>query len=241
MLRAALFADPLIVLATIIFGTASLVASLFDPTGTTQHRIARMWGRVLLAVGGVKVRVEGLEKLDPKGSYVLVSNHLSLMDTPLVIRHIPLQFRFFAKQGLFRVPFIGTHLRRAGHLPVVRDNPRAGLRLLSEGARIIRERGISVLIFPEGGRSEGPIREFKEGAAYVAIKAGVPAVPIGICGTRESLPMGSVIVRPAEVRLRVGDPIPTADLKLRDHGRLTETLFAKVCELTGQSPQVQCR
>ncbi len=241
MLRAVLFADPLIVLATVVFGTASLIASLFDRTGCTQHRIARLWARALLKAGGLKVELEGIEKLDPAGSYVLVSNHLSLMDTPLVIAHIPLQFRFFAKKGLFRIPFIGTHLRRAGHLPVVRGNARAGLKLMSEAARIMQERKISVLVFPEGGRAPGPMRAFKEGAAYVAIKAGVPAVPIGISGTRESLAMGSALVRPAHVRLRVGEPIPTAGMKIQDHGALTEQLQEKVRELTGGAAQVQCR
>ena len=237
--RALLFADPLILLATVVFGTASLLVSFFDKTGRRQHRLARVWGRVLLWAGGLEVEVSGLEKLDPRRSYVLVANHLSLMDTPLVMARIPLQFRFFAKEELFGVPFIGGHLKRAGHLPVARENPRAGLRLLSEGARAIRERGISVLIFPEGGRSEGKLGEFREGAAYVAIKAGAAAVPVGIVGTRESLPMGSVLVRPARVRVAVGDPIPTDDLTLHDRARLTEALYQRVRELTRQWPPVQ--
>ena len=230
--RALLFADPLIVLATVVFGTATLLLSFFDKTGDRQHRLARLWGRVLLWAGGLKVKVEGLEKLVP--GCVLVSNHLSLMDTPLLMAHIPLQFRFFAKEELFGVPFIGGHLKRAGHLPVARENPRAGLRLLSEGAKLIRERGIAVLIFPEGGRSEGKLTEFREGAAYVAIKAGVPAVPVGIAGTRDSLPMGSLLVCPAHVRVVVGDPIPTENLTLHDRARLTQQLCQRVRELTGQ-------
>src|SRR5206468_1206186 len=100
------------------------------------------------------------------------------IDTPAVLGYIPLQFRFFAKKGLFRIPLLGGHLRRAGHFPVVRENPRASLKSLSEGARLVRERNLSVLFFPEGGRTDGEMREFKEGAAYLAIKAGVPAVPI---------------------------------------------------------------
>ncbi len=232
--RAVLFADPLIVLATVVFGTASLLVSFFDKTGNAQHRLARVWGRILLWAGGLKAKVEGLERLPQTGGCVLVANHLSLMDTPLLMAHIPVQFRFFAKEELFKVPFIGGHLKRAGHLPVARENPRAGLRLLSEGARLIRERGIAVLIFPEGGRSEGRLTEFREGAAYVAIKAGVPAVPVGITGTRESLPMGSLLVHPARVRIAVGDPIPTAGLTLHDRARLTQVLWERVRALTGQ-------
>src|SRR5690242_17824873 len=96
-LRALFFTDPLIILFTIVMGSLSLGASLFDSTGRRQHRIARGWSRMLLWVSGVKVRVEGLEKLDPARSYVLVANHLSYMDTPLVLASIPLEFRFFAK------------------------------------------------------------------------------------------------------------------------------------------------
>jgi len=242
VLRALLFADPLVVLDTLIMGSLSMCASLFDKTGFTQHRIARVWARLALFVCGIRVEVEGLEKVDPHGSYVLVSNHLSLTDTPVVLALMPLQFRFFAKLGLFRIPLLGGHLRRAGHLPVVRKNPRAGLRTLADGARLVRERGVSVLIFPEGGRAEdGRLQEFRPGAAFVAIKAGVPALPIGITGTREILPMGSLVVRPGRVHLRIGDPIPTSHLRIHDHGRLTAELHRAVAGLTGRDTPVQCK
>ena len=177
--------------------------------------------------------MEGVEKLDPAKSYVLVANHRSFMDTPVALGHIPLEFRFFAKHGLFHVPFIGWYLRRAGHLPVFRGDPRASVKTLIDGARLIRERGVSVLLFPEGGRTGGPMREFKEGAAYIAIKAGVPIVPVGIVGTREILPMGSSYVRRGRVSLSVGDPIPTAGMKLHDRADLTRRLENEVARLAG--------
>ncbi len=231
-LRAYFIIDPFIVLATAVLGFASLVASLFDSRGRTQHAIARLWGRILLAVSGARVRIEGLEKLKPGASYVLVANHSSYIDTPVILL-LPLQIRFFAKRGLFKIPLLGGHLRRAGHLPVVRENPRASMKSLTEGARLVRERGVSVILFPEGGRSPAGLREFKEGAAYVAIKAGVPVVPIGISGTRQVLPMGSTHVRPHAVTVRIGDPIPTAGLKLDARGELSLTLRHKVAELSG--------
>lgn len=232
-LRAYLLIDPAIVLVTIIFGLLSLVASVFDSSGRTQHAIARVWARILLAVSGVRARVEGLEKLPAGASCVLVANHSSFMDIPTVLAMIPLQIRFFAKKGLFRIPLLGGHLRRAGHLPVVRENPRGSLGSLTEGARLVRERGISVLLFPEGGRSPAHLREFKEGAAYLAIKAGVPAVPVGIIGTRAVLPMGSVHVRPHAVTVRIGDPISTQGLKLHARAELSRTLRRRVAELIG--------
>ena len=232
-LRAYLLIDPLIVVATVLFGMASMLASAFDKRGRSQHAIARLWARILLAVSGARVRIEGLQKLEKGGAYVLVANHSSYIDTPAVLL-LPLQIRFFAKRGLFRIPLLGGHLRRAGHLPVVRENPRASLKSLTEGARMVRERGVSVVLFPEGGRSPEGLREFKEGAAYLAIKAGVPAVPIGIAGTRQVLPMGSLHVRPHAVTIRIGDPISTAGMKLDARGKLSQTLRREVAELIGE-------
>jgi 1-acyl-sn-glycerol-3-phosphate acyltransferase len=232
-LRAYLLIDPLLILTTIVFGLASMLASIFDKRGRTQHAIARQWARLLLWVSGARIRIEGLQKLEKDAAYVLVANHSSYMDTPAVLL-LPLEIRFFAKRGLFRIPLLGGHLRRAGHLPVVRENPRASLKSLTEGARLVRERGVSVVLFPEGGRSPEGLREFKDGAAYLAIKAGVPAVPIGIIGMRQVLPMGSGHVRPHAVTMRIGDPISTAGMKPDARGELSQTLRRKVAELIGE-------
>ena len=195
----------------------------------------------MLAVSGVRMEIEGLDKIDKHGAYVFVANHRSLMDTPVVLAHIPLQFRFLAKKGLFLIPILGTHLRRAGHLPVVKGDPRASLKSMSDAARIIRERGVSVLLFPEGGRSaDDKLQEFREGAAYIAIKAGVPAVPIAMTGTREVLKMGSMQIMSGVVKLRIGDPIETSQLTLKDRTTLIHTLRDKVAELlTDSIPEPQ--
>lgn len=230
-LRSALVSVPLIVLSTVLMGSLSMLASLFDGSGNTQHRIARLWARSLLAFSFIRVRVEGLEKLDPNASYVFVSNHQSLMDIPAILSRLPYQFRFFAKKGLFKIPFLGTHLKRAGHLPVDRSNARNSLKSMSEGARIVAHRGVSLLIFPEGGRAPQGLREFKEGAAYIAIKSGAPVVPMAISGMRELLPMGSVHIRSGRVRLRIGAPIPTAGLKLSGREEFTSRLYDEVAAL----------
>ncbi len=234
-LRAVLFSAPAIILLTVAMATLSLICSLWDSKGTAQHRVAQAWSRMLLALGFVRCKVFGMEKLDPEQGYVLVSNHASYMDTPAVLSSVPLQFRFFAKEGLFSIPFLGWHLARAGHLPVVRGDPRASVKSLTHGAKLIAEQGVSVLLFPEGGRSETELRPFKEGAAYIAIKAGVPAVPIGLVGTRKILPMHSWLVRPGTVELHVGDPISTTGMKLQDRGRLNEMLQDRVAQLTGET------
>ena len=186
---------------------------------------------MLLAVSFMRVSVEGLEKLDPGGTYVFVSNHGSFMDIPAMLVALPQQFRFFAKKGLYSIPFLGTHLRRAGHLPVDRSSPRASLKSMQEGARIISGRGISVLNFPEGGRSLEGLREFKEGPAYIAIKAGVPVVPVAIVGARELLPMGSGHLRSGRILVRIGDPIATAGMPSNQRLELTQRLHAEVSRM----------
>ena len=231
LLRSLLFSTPLILLSTIVMWTCSVVCSLFDPSGNSQHQMARIWGRLLLAASLIRVRVEGLENLSGAGPYVFVSNHASLMDIPALLATLPYQFRFFAKKALYRVPFVGWHLKRAGHIPVDRANARASLKSMSEGARIVAERGISVLLFPEAGRAPQGLREFKEGAAYIAIKSGVPAVPMALIGMREKLPMGSIHLRSGRVVLRIGKPIPTKDLKLHDRETLTARFYSEIAAM----------
>jgi 1-acyl-sn-glycerol-3-phosphate acyltransferase len=235
-LRGILLADPAIVLATIVYGTISLIVSFFDSTGRMQIRVARAWARMLLRVSGVRVNVEGREQIDPAGSYVFIANHLSYMDTPVALANIPVQFRFLAKRGLFQIPFLGTHLSRAGHIPVPREDPRASVKTMQIAAETIQRKKISLLIFPEGGRSHnGTLRPFKEGGAYIAIRAGAPVVPLVMIGTREILPFGSGVVQPGEVTLRILQPIETKGLTLKDRGPLTErvrTLIAAELDRT---------
>jgi 1-acyl-sn-glycerol-3-phosphate acyltransferase len=227
-----IFVDPLIILSTIVFGLYSVAASFFDKSGRVMFATARAWARSLLRIARVRVTVEGLEHLDPHGIYVFAGNHLSYMDTPVLLSHLPLDFRFMAKRGLFQIPLLGTHLIQAGHIPVSLEEPRAALKTLSHAAAAIRQLHRSVLIFPEGGRSmDGVLQPFKEGAAYVAIKAGVPLVPVALVGTREVLAMGSATFHAMPVTLRFGPPISTASLTLRDREAVTEQARGEVVRM----------
>jgi 1-acyl-sn-glycerol-3-phosphate acyltransferase len=228
-LRGLIVADPAVILATTFFGTLSLLVSFFDRTGIIQARLARAWAKTLLAAGGIKVHIEGLEQIDPAGSYVFIANHLSYMDTPVALAHIPVQFRFLAKRGLFQIPLLGNHLSSAGHIPVPREDPRAAVKTMQQAAEVIRQKKISLLIFPEGGRShDGILRPFKEGGAYIAIKAGVPLVPLVLIGTREVLPYGAGIVQSGEVTLRILKPIDTQTLTLKDRAKVTNQIREQI-------------
>ena len=185
ILRNLLISYPGSVGVTVVMGLLSVVVSPFASTGRTQHRMARLWARMVLWVCGIRVEVEGEENVPPGGSFVFVANHRSYMDSPIVLPYIDAQFRFFAKSSVFYWPLIGYHLKKSGHLPVHYDNARKSLKSMADGARKIQETGISVLLFPEAGRTMGELDPFKDGAAYVATKAGVPVIPIGLIGNLE--------------------------------------------------------
>ncbi|HEX4133601.1 MAG TPA: lysophospholipid acyltransferase family protein [Bryobacteraceae bacterium] len=241
-LRAALFSAPAVIVLTIVMGAISYVCSLWDRAGKTQHRLARQWGRMLMALSSVHATIRGGERLNSCTGYVVVANHSSFMDIPALYSALPLEIRFFAKKGLYSIPLLGWHLRRAGHLPVVRGDARASLKSMSDGAKLMRETGISVLLFPEGGRTaEDGIRPFKEGAAYIAIKAGVPVLPVGLRNMRTVLPMGSWLLRPAKVEIHIGEPIDTSAMTLHDRGRLNEMLQERVAGLAGQAEPAKAR
>jgi len=232
-LRSVLWMCPLIGLSVFVMGSVSLVASLFDATGGLQHRVAVRWARMVLAICMVKVNVKGEENLDPRQSYVFCSNHFSLIDTPVMFGSMPREFRILARHNLWRIPFLGWHLNRAGHIPVHRENPRAAARNVTQAAGKL-EAGLSILLFPEGGRTRQPtMRRFKPGAAHIAIRAGVPIVPMALLGTRKILPPSSAHLHPGEAELRVGRPIPTTGLANRDAPALMGQVQQEVIRISG--------
>ena len=139
-----------------------------------------------------------------------------------MLGYIPVQFFFLAKSELFKIPFMGWHLERAGHVSVPIEDPKASLRTLAQAAKLVTERNVSVLFFPEGGRSEsGELQEFKDGAAYIAIKAQVPLVPVALVGIRDILPMHTLDFKRGVVKLRFGKPIPTVGLTTQARQEIT--------------------
>lgn len=226
---------PLFAVSTVVCGTVSLVLMAFDSSGRAAFELARLWAKTLVVIPFVRVKVEGMEKLDPNGKYVFVCNHLSYMDTPSVLSTLPVHFRFLAKDELFKIPFMGHYLHRGGHIGVPLEDPRASVKTLLKAAEVLRTHGYSLFIFPEGGRSEtGELQAFMDGAAFLAIKAKVPLVPLALIGTREVLPMHGKVFTPGLVRLRIGDPIATESLVTGDRTALTATSREKIVAMLAQ-------
>jgi 1-acyl-sn-glycerol-3-phosphate acyltransferase len=204
--RTVFYLIPAITVYTIVLGAASLVSSLFDRRGYFAHRCARAWSWLILKTTGVRVAVEGLERIVPGTTYVFVSNHQSIYDTPVVFASLPYQLRIIAKESLARFPVLGWHLKRGGHLFVDRRHPdRAGI--LRRWRALVSE-GQSLIIYAEGTRSrDGHVARFKAGSFLLAIEAGLPIVPVAVIGTRKVMPKGRLRTEPADVMLIVHDPI----------------------------------
>ncbi len=207
--RSLFITAPLIFFYTGVMGSISLLSSILDSRGLLQHRCARVWARMILWTSRVRLRVFGLENLEPNRPYVLCVNHQSHMDIPIVLSALPVQFRFAAKKQLFRYPFLGWHLRRSGHVPIDRENPRAALRSIREASETIRD-GTPVVIFPEGGTSrDGDIMPFKGGGFVLAAQSAVEVVPVTIRGSRAVLRPKTYFVRGGSVDVTIGQPVPS--------------------------------
>jgi 1-acyl-sn-glycerol-3-phosphate acyltransferase len=219
-----LFIIPLIALATMGFGTLAFICGLWDKSGRQQHFLARQWAHTLLFGSFSPIALEHGERLSSIGTAVYASNHLSYYDTPALFAKLPFQFRILAKAPLFKIPFIGWYLTRSGQVSIDQSSTRAGIASLARGVATIRQ-GLPMVIFPEGGRTaDGHIQPMLAGAAYIAIKAQVPLVPLTLIGTYELLPIHVYALRPRPLKLIVGEPLSTEGLTTKDAEALTERL-----------------
>jgi len=224
--RTVLLLIPAVSLFTIVFGVISLVSGLLDRRGDMAHRCARAWARVILWTAGVRVRVHGDWPADGNTSAVYVSNHQSIFDIPVVFATIPAQLRILAKAMLGGIPFIGWHLRLAGHVLVDRAHP--GPSVVRKTQQLIRN-GSSLVVFPEGTRSDDDqVGRFKPGVFAIAVDRQLPIIPITLIGTRHVMRKGHLTVRPGVVDVIVHPPISTLGLRREDVARVTALARAAV-------------
>jgi len=204
------------------WGLVSYVASFCDTSGNLAHRCITGWARTSLALAGLRVHIEGQERLNPQGTYIFMPNHTSFLDTLLAFAYIPYNFRNIIKEEVFSIPLLGAVLRKSGQIPLDRKNPWKALKSLRQAADLLKE-GISIVVFPEGTRSpSGEIQELKTALFILPIRSRIPVVPVLIEGTFHALKRGSILLNPVPLRLTFYDPIPADSFEVRDRGVYAE-------------------
>jgi 1-acyl-sn-glycerol-3-phosphate acyltransferase len=213
-----------VISATFFLGVIAIVISFFNKTGNPVHWLARVWGRSILAVSGIRVSVTGAERIDFDRPYIFMANHQSNLDIPVLLGHLPVQFRWLAKAELFKIPVFGQAMRGAGYISIDRADRPAAFESLQEAREKIRS-GCSIVIFPEGTRSlDGSLKPFKKGGFVMAIGAGAPIVPLAVRGTHGIMPKNTWLIRPGDVALYIGEPLATEGYTLESKEALMEAV-----------------
>ncbi len=195
---------------TVFFGIMAIAVSFSDKTGNMAHKVARIWAGSILDVSGIRAKVRGMANIDPKKTYIFMANHQSNFDIPVLLVYLSVQFRWLAKEELFKIPLFGYAMKRVGYISIDRSDVRSAIKSLKQAAQIIRK-GTSVVIFPEGTRSDdGQISGFKKGGFIMALDAQVPIIPIVIHGTRTIMPKKQLRIRPQNVAMEIKSPIETS-------------------------------
>jgi 1-acyl-sn-glycerol-3-phosphate acyltransferase len=206
------------------YGTRVLLAALAgikQESGGVYDRAQRRWARGLLRATGIRVQVEGEERI-PKEPVVYISNHASFVDIWVLLATLPGSVRFVFKKEFLYIPIMGLAMRAMGHVAMDRGNRKAAFQSYGSAAEAVK-RGLSIIVFAEGTRSlDGKLQPFKKGPFVLAISADAPVVPVFCENTFALLPKGSWAPRPGTVVLRVGTPLPSAGLDYEDRDRLSE-------------------
>jgi len=209
------------VIATAFFAAMCIVISPFAAGGeNTIHKIASLWGKTLLRISGVTVEVTGQENIPPNTPLIFMANHQSNFDILALLACIPVQFRWLSKKEVFYIPVMGHAMKRAGYISIDRENRTKAIRGLDEAAQKIKN-GKAVMTFPEGTRSrDGKIRPFKKGMFYLAIKSGVPIIPLSIRGSRAIMPRKSLRIHPGKITMIIGKPIDVKEYSIENRDEL---------------------
>ncbi|HVT04224.1 MAG TPA: lysophospholipid acyltransferase family protein [Thermoanaerobaculia bacterium] len=209
-------------LATAIVAPLVTLVGSLRSTSPLIDRLIRLWASSIVRAAGLRVEATGMEKLKSDQRYIFICNHTSYLDIPCLLTVVPQPLRFLAKKSLFQVPVFGWGLKAAGFIPIDRKDRSSAVKSFDLAAERIRK-GNSILVFPEEGRSASQeMRPFKRGAFLLALKSGLPIVPMVLEGTYEALPVGRFKIKHAKIHVTVSDPINTADLSIRQKDELID-------------------
>ncbi len=230
MLRT-IWAGLVAIVVTIPLALAVLGVAAVRSNARLIDRIIRLWARSLVRAAGIDLHAEGTELIDRQQRYILIANHYSYFDIPCIFAAIPQPIRFMAKVSLFKIPIFGWAIGRAGFIPIDRKNRRTAVKSFELAVERIRK-GNTVVVFPEEGRSRTlEMRPFQRGGFLLALRSGLPILPVAIRGTFEVFRAGAKRVRPGPVVIRVGTPIPTEGLTVSEKDRLLEESRGQITKM----------
>jgi 1-acyl-sn-glycerol-3-phosphate acyltransferase len=215
------FLNAFIAIHSIIFCVWAIILSIFDKSGRLSHFYAAVpWAKMILWVCGARVKVKGQENVDRHEPRIYASNHQSYFDIFTLLAHLPADFKFILKQELMRIPLFGIAMKRARYIAIDRGEPRKAVKSINDAVSKMEE-GSSMLIFPEGTRSEdGKLQHFKAGGFRLALKAGCDVVPVAITNSRNIVPKGSLKINKGTIAMNIGTPISVKDYSKKDMDRL---------------------
>ena len=217
------------VVGTILCSLAALIVSAMRPGSPLLEQVIRTWGMVWIRAAGVRVVVEGAEKVDPARSYVVVGNHLSAYDIMVHLSALPVPVRFLAKAELFRIPLFAQAMRAVGMIEVDRTAGASIHKQVSRDARSAIAMGRSIIVYPEGTRARGgELAPFKKGAFTIAVDNGLDVLPVTIHGTLEVWQPGRRFINPGVVHLVISAPIEVNPGDPREAERLRDTSRAEI-------------
>ena len=194
---------------TLMLFVVVLLSLLVDRSGRCVHSIGAFWCRIVLALSGVRVTVRGIENVPKDRPVTILSNHQGAYDIPVLQAYMPMQYRWVAKKSLFSIPVIGWTMTLAGYIDIERDDAGKAYKSIEAAAEKVFS-GTSILIFPEGTRSQdGTLLPFKKGAFRLAMGSDVDILPVAVQGTGGIMKRGRYSITPAAVTLSFAPPIST--------------------------------
>jgi 1-acyl-sn-glycerol-3-phosphate acyltransferase len=224
-----------LILGSAILAVLTIAVSWIPPRGSWSFGVIRIWSNALLAASFVRVENHYDPALEPGRSYVFLCNHQSLFDIPVLLISSPGQVRMIAKRSLFLIPLFGWGLKASGFIPVDRADRSTARQTFASASARLRE-GTSILMFPEGTRATADtLLPFQRGGFLLALKFGLPIVPVGIRGTRAIQHKGNWAIRPGKAVVSYGAPIDPAAYGLRRKTELTDEVRRRIAELAGLS------
>ena len=197
-------------LATIVVFIPIVVTGVLSRTGNLAFSISKLWAYTMLAVSSVRTEIKNKEKILKGTSYIIISNHQSLYDIIALVTTLGIQYRWFIKNEILKIPLFGYALYASRNIFIDRSNTAKTIESINKGIDRL-PKGVSIMVFAEGTRSpDGQIHEFKKGGIVTAVRRNIPILPVTVNGSRRILPKGSLVVKPGKIQVVIGDPIETS-------------------------------